>query len=313
LTNGAVWQWWLLASVYAICTLGVIPAAWVTGTIVSFNSSRGLALSVVLAGIGVATAFWPVIAAQLSGSIGWRLAFPVMAGGWAMLVFPLTVLLFKPAQIVGAEKVRSEVPPVRPILKTREFWCLLGAGGIFASVQLALIIHLVPIVRQVGLDLTTAASLAGLTGLCSIVGRVGTGMLLDWVPTRPLALIAFSLPLLVMAILATGSSSLPLLMAAAGLLGLSAGAETDIVTYLATRRFDHRVFGTIYSIFQSGFAICASIGPLLAGWIFDVNGSYLNYYFAAVPLILLSTLFIMLVPAEPKEMSDSIAVVPHNA
>ena len=312
-SNGAIWQWWVLASIYAIFTVGVIPAAWVTGTIVSFNTSRGLALSVVLAGIGLATAFWPMIAAHLSGSIGWRLAFPAMAGGWALLVFPLTFAFFKPAQIVGGENLQSAAPPVSPIFRTREFWCLLGAGGLFASVHLALIIHLVPIVRQGGLDLTTAASLAALTGLCSIIGRVGTGMLLDWVPTRPLALLAFSLPLVVMAILALESSSVPLLMLAAGLLGLAAGAETDIVTYLATRRFDHRVFGTIYSIFQSGFAICASMGPLLAGWIYDVNGTYMNFYFAAVPLILLSTLCILLVPVAANEIGDPATAAPESA
>lgn len=312
-TNGAIWQWWLLASVYTIFTLGVIPAAWVTGTIVSFNASRGLALSVVLAGIGVATALWPIIAAWLSGSIGWRLTFPAMAGGWALLVFPLTVALFKPMRIAAGEQVALELPPISPILRTREFWCLLGAGGLFASVQLALIIHLVPIVRQAGLDLTTAASLAGLTGLCSIIGRVGTGLLLDWLPTRLLALVAFSLPLFVMAILASGSGSVPLLMAAAALLGLAAGAETDIVTFLATRKFDHRIFGTVYSIFQSGFAICASMGPLLAGWIFDVNGSYINYYVVAVPLILLATIFIMLVPVAATGISDPVTDAPINA
>lgn len=306
-TNGAIWQWWVLAAIFSFCTIGVIPAAWVTGTIVSFNASRGLALAVVLAGIGLATALWPMIAAQLTASVGWRLTFPLMAAGWAVLVFPLTVAFFKPAQISADERAASVVPPIAPIFKTREFWCLLGAGGVFASVQLALIIHLVPIVQALGLDLTTAASLAGLTGLCSIIGRVGTGLLLDWVHTRLLALIAFSLPLLVMLILASETPSVPLLMMAAAGLGLAAGAETDIVTYLATRKFDHRIFGTVYSIFQSGFAICASMGPLLAGWIFDANGSYMNYYFVATPLVLLATLLIMLVPVTAPGQPEPVA------
>ncbi len=306
LSNGEMWQWWLLAAFYALSTLGVIPAAWVMATMVSFRASRGLALSVVLAGIGLATALWPMIAAQLSASIGWRLAFPVMAAGWALLVFPLALFFFKPPLPDAAEKSSLPLPPVGPIFRTREFWCLLGAGGLFASVQLALIIHLVPIVREAGLDLSTAASLAGLAGVCSIIGRVGTGLLLDWVPTRLLALVAFSLPLLVMAIFNMDAASLPMLVAAAAMLGIAAGAETDIVTYLATRKFDQRVFGTVYSIFQTGFAICASMGPLLAGRIFDVSGSYSNYYLFAVPLVLLSTLLIMLVPTESNEASPEL-------
>jgi MFS family permease len=295
-TSGALWQWWLLAVIYTLFTMGVIPAAWVMGAVLNFNASRGLALAIVLAGIGVATALWPMIAAELSDSIGWRLAFPTMAAGWALIVFPLTLAFFRPERVEAKEKVNSDVPPLGPILRSREFWCLLGAGGVFASVQLALIIHLVPMLRQLGLDLTTAASLAGLTGLCSIIGRVGTGFLLDWVSTRKLALVAFSLPLVVMAILASGNGSVPVLAVAAALLGLAAGSETDIVTYLMTRKFDPRIFGTVYSIFQAGFAICASMGPLIAGRIFDVSGAYYSYFLLAVPLILLSTVLIALVP-----------------
>ena len=44
------------------------------------------------------------------------------------------------------------------------------------------------------------------------------------------------------------------------------------------------------------FAICASMGPLIAGRVFDVSGAYYNYFLLAVPLILLSTVLIALVP-----------------
>ncbi len=296
LASGAMWQWWLLAGIFSLTTFGVIPAAWASGVVRSFDASRGLALAVCLAGIGVATAGWPILAAKLVGTIGWRLTFPAMAMGWAVVILPLTYFCYHPTVSSKGYEGALPLPPLKPVLRTRTFWCLLGAGGLFASVQLALIIHLVPILRLQGLSLTTAASFAAITGLFSILGRIGTGVLLDWVPTKPIALFAFTLPLFVMAILVQADGSLPLLMLAAALLGFAAGSETDVVAYLCSRKFDQRIFGSVYSLFQVGFAICASLGPLLAGWLFDRNGSYLSYYLAAAPVVVIATLLIMLVP-----------------
>ena len=53
-----------------------------------------------LAGISLANMLWPIIAAGLIGSVGWRLAFPAMAAGWAVIVFPLVVCWFHPVQKV---------------------------------------------------------------------------------------------------------------------------------------------------------------------------------------------------------------------
>lgn len=298
LANGELWQWWMLIGIYSIAAAGVIPAAWMGGVVRSFDASRGLAMSFCLAGIGISTAVWPMLVAWLVTNIGWRLAFPVMAAGWAIVLLPLTYFWYRPAEQSRTAEERKDMPPIGPAVWTRTFWCLLGAGGIFASVQLALIIHLVPILRLQGLSLTSAAGLAGITGLFSIIGRIGTGTLLDWAPIGPIALFAFLLPIPVMGLLVVADGSVGLLLLAAALLGFAAGSETDVVAYLCSRRFDVRIFGTIYSLFQSGFAICASIGPLMAGWLFDDSGTYMAYYKMAVPMVLVATLLIMLVPAQ---------------
>ncbi len=298
--NGTIWQWWMLAALYSVITAGVIPAAWMSGVVQSFDRSRGIAMAVGLAGIGIATTVWPILVAWLVQHIGWRQTFPVMGIGWALLLLPLVYFLYKP---VGQQhhRIKSDaVPKVWPSVWTRTFWCLLGAGGIFASVQMALIIHFVPILLLQGFTLTKAAGIAGIIGIFSIIGRIGTGVLLDWVPTKQIALVAFTLPLVVMWMLVTAHGSAGILMLAAALLGFAAGSETDVVAYLCSRRFDQRIFGTIYTLFQAGFAILASLGPLLAGWRFDVTRSYESFYVLAVPLVLAATLLIMLVPAEKK-------------
>lgn len=304
LANGAVWQWWLLAALYTPLAIGLITANWIVGATACFDKSRGLAISIVLAGIGVATAAWPAIAAWLLTTIGWRLAFPAMAWGWALLAFPLVFFFFKPPRIAVDRTLMDRSPALVPVLRSKTFLLLIAGGSLFSSVQLGLIVHFVPIVRQLGLDLTIAARLAVLTGLFSMGGRIATGFLLDRLPTRLLALVVFSLLLPVLLLLGTATGSLGPLMAAAALLGFAAGAEMDIVTYLATRRFDSRIFGTVYTIFMTAIAISASLGPLLAGRMYDLSGGYHGYFVVATAMVLAATVLVGLVPTgtptEPK-------------
>jgi MFS family permease len=306
LANGALWQWWLLSVVFAIATAGVISAAWVGGVVQNFNSARGMAIAMCLAGIGVATVGWPLIAAELVKSIGWRLTFPAMAFGWLILLLPLVYFFYKPD--VQQRPLGVQVLPlIGPSVRTRTFWIVLCAGGLFSSVQFGLIVHLFPTVRLQGLSMALAASMVSITGVFSILGRLCTGALLDWIPTKPLAIFAFLLPLPVMALLGIANGSTGLLMLASALLGFAAGSETDVVAYLCSRRFDRRIFGRIYTLFQMTFAVTSSLGPLLASRLVDVSGSYASYYGAAGAMIGIATMLILFLPASDQIVTDDSA------
>ncbi len=299
LASGAVWQWWTLAVIYAVAHAGVISAAWVNGVVQIFNAARGMAIAVCLCGIGLATVGWPLIAARLVDVIGWRMTYPAMAGIWLAIVLPLIFLFYKPAVQTKASAA-DPVPPIGPAILTRTFWFLVCAGGLFSSVQFGLIVHLFPTVRAQGLDMTTAASMVSITGVFSILGRLGTGALLDFVPTKPVAIFAFLLPMAVMALFIVADGSVPLLMLASAMLGFAAGSEIDVVAYLCSRRFDQRIFGTVYTLFQMTFAVCSSVGPLLASWRFDQTGSYLSYYAIAGVMIAVASALISILPGPAK-------------
>lgn len=301
-TSAAMWHWWTLAAFSSIAAGGVILAAWISGVVQSFDTSRGLAISVCLAGIGLATAIWPPLVAWLVGNLGWRATFPAMAFGWALVLLPLVFFFYRPAHKPIQREVAADLPPLRPVLRSKTFWLLLGAAGLFSSIQLPLIVNLVPIARQQGVSLQTAAGIAGMIGLFSIAGRIGTGILLDMVPTRPLALAAFTLVLPVMALLTLADGSVPVLIIAAALLGLAAGSEIDVVTYLCSRRFDPQIFGSVYTILQTGIAVCASLGPLLAGRLFDLTGSYDRFFVVAAVLDVIATALILIVLKPGREV-----------
>ena len=167
LATPVLWQWWVLVVLVSIGIGLVMPTIWHAGIVRSFNASRGAALSVGLAGIGIATAMWPPLTALFISTLGWRLSFPAIALSWGLVMLPLTWLFFRPAALPeGAGTTgRLPLPPLGPIVRSRRFLGLLVAGGTFAFAQLGLIAHFVPMAQGQGLDLKMAAGLAGIIGV----------------------------------------------------------------------------------------------------------------------------------------------------
>jgi MFS family permease len=83
--------------------------------------------------------------------------------------------------------------------------------------------------------------------------------------------------------------------------GFASGAELNILTYVTARRFGQEVFGSIYAMFMAIISIGASIGPVIAGALFDANGSYHLYLLVLAPIFLVAALLIAWVPMAPDE------------
>jgi MFS family permease len=300
--NGNIWQWLMLSALLPIGTALVMPTIWITGVVRSFEAARGTALAISLAGIGVATAIWPLLAAYFIDAFGWRLAFGAIGLSYAAVILPFTWLLYNPAEPpshaddASHEKESSEaLPRLLPIFCSANFIGLLIAGGLFAFAQLGMIYHFAPLAQAQGLTLGEAAQVAAIVGIFSIIGRLGTGFLLDWLPLRPLAIGAFSLLLISIFLLFTADGSGLQLTAAAILLGLAAGCEMDVLTFVASRRFESRIFGSAYASLSVGLGIMASMGPLAAGKLFDMFGSYDRFLILAAMCDVIAIVAILIV------------------
>jgi predicted MFS family arabinose efflux permease len=236
---------------------------------------------------------WPVVTAHYITRLGWRDAFVAMALTYIVVTVPTTYFLFLDSQ---EPRRRAAAPvPRMQALRSRAFLYVMLAGGLFGSVTLGLGFHMVPLMRANGFDLTTAAGIAGAAGFATLVGRIGTGLLLDRLPVRQVGIAVFLLPALVSLLLLQGRVSLPIAFIAAILFGLASGAETDIVTYMISRHFAP-IFATAYAIANQFFAVCASLGPLLAGALFDFSGSYNLYLTLILPTVTVAAILIWRVP-----------------
>ena len=110
------------------------------------------------------------------------------------------------------------------------------------------------------------------------------GLLFDrfWAPA--VAFPVLLLPVVACWLLLGTATAAPLIYTAAFMLGFAAGAESDVISYLAARYFGMKAYGRIYGFLYAPFGIFSSISPILYGYTRDTPGSYDNMLIAAMVL-----------------------------
>ncbi|RYD95260.1 MAG: MFS transporter, partial [Sphingomonadales bacterium] len=170
---------------------------------------------------------------------------------------------------------------------------LLFAALSFSFVMIGTIVHLVPILKDLGAAPMQAAGTAALVGIFSIIGRLGTGALLDRYRANIVGSCAYLLPIPgYVVLLADGGNPLSQMFAVA-MFGLTLGAEVDVITYLITRHFGLKRFASVTSVMFSFIALGAALGPLAAGTSFDRFGGYAPYMLLTITMAAIASLAVL--------------------
>lgn len=97
----------------------------------------------------------------------------------------------------------------------------------------------------------------------------------------------------------------------AGIIGLSVGSTSTVITFLATRHFGMRNFGVLYGTVLILVMLGFGGGPVLAGLIYDQTGSYTNFFGLAIMLLLIGAG--VLLSFGPPPVWEDDAVPPKSA
>jgi len=283
--TGALFNWSLLWVAVGFAATLLQAQVWTSAVASRFDRGRGFAIAVALCGTSFAAAVCPVLATWLIATQGWRAAFAGIGLIWLVVTLPVVFIAFRGRQDEAkARRARAAsdhaAEPALPGMTVREglrhpaFLKLLFAGFSYAFYTLAMSPNLVPILSEKGLGAMAAAGIASLMGWMAIGGRLSAGFLVDRWRAHLVGAGMFLLPVIGCALLLTGSTSLFLLAPAVAIVGLTIGAEFDVVIYLVSRHFGLRSFGTLMGAVLSAGALGGAIAPVLSGWVHDVTGGY---------------------------------------
>ncbi|SOZ09383.1 MFS transporter [Cupriavidus taiwanensis] len=241
-----------------------------------FDRRLGLALGIAMCGLGAGTVLMPATAQYLVTGYGWRTAYVALGLGSIVLSLLACALLRErrvPGMARAASKAASPGVPLREALRSYRLWAIWGVFILASSATLSLGPHLPAMFADKGFSPAEAARSASMVGVGLLVGRILTGVLIDRIHAPFVACVFFVGGAAGIYLLGV-TRDYQLLLVAATLIGLTIGAEGDLISYLVRSYFGLRAFGALFGIAFSGYGFGAVIGPIgLGGW-FDRHGNY---------------------------------------
>ncbi|MBK6658415.1 MAG: MFS transporter [Proteobacteria bacterium] len=272
-------------------TLGLVAAlgmsvAWVPcNATVSrwFTRRRGTAVAIASSGGSLGNLLVPALAASLIGVVGWRwtLAITAVVAAGCMLV--AARFMVRDPESVGLWPDGEAEPPVvsalgpgktlNEVCWTEPFLLLIAIYFLTWVPVFVPFVHAVAYAEDLGVSRVAAASVISAIGIGGTVGRLSSGVLSDWIGRMPALLGVFALQAAAFMLFAD-ADGLAMLWVAATVFGFSYGGGVTLLPPLCGDLFGRAHVAAIVGMIFAVAGAPAAIGPYVAGWLFDVTGSY---------------------------------------
>jgi MFS family permease len=301
-----------LTMLYAVIVLGIVlgsslgynmPISVLIAKV--FRERRSLAFGIFRMGPGISGPMVPLVGWMI-GLWGWRTA-AVISGCILLAVgLPLACVINK---IYSQEEAAAETSAgnskesrqlstdpqftLKQALRHRSFWLLSVAMGLRHLVTEGVSVHFVILLVDRGWSTEAASTLLGISALIGAPARIGMGWLGDLLDKRRLVmalLMALSASVLLMGYTAQGvvfTTFMIIYSLAYG--GLAALQEPIRADYFGTR-----AFATIQGMSRSVITAGTFLGPIIAGFFYDLTKSYTIAFSVFAVMSLLATLLMFL-------------------
>ncbi|MEW9853716.1 MFS transporter [Novosphingobium rhizovicinum] len=308
---------WYAAVFTLVLAVGSLTSPLVYTRLIAENFSRatGLALTVVNC---VPAALAIVLVPLLNWWIevyDWRSAYlalgavSLLGGLAAISLIPRKRPQPEPTQVAATEvvsatpQIASATPQTatarqdyKAIFSSRLFWivflgmflCLLQMPLHSTQMNLMLVDN--------GISTQAAANIVPLYAFGTIVGRIGCGLALDRFATPPVTTISLILPAVGFFLLGTDLDSLLVIGIAMFIVGLSIGAESDLISYLVARYFKLRIYATTLGLLYCVSFLASALGALGISWTLAASGSFSPYLFFLSGAVIVGSLLFLLLP-----------------
>lgn len=279
-TASTLYFYYGLWVVIGLVGIGSTPVTWSRAINLWFFRHRGLALGILLMGTSAAALFVPRLAVWAIAQYGWRTMFALMALLPLLVALPVAWLFFReprpeerPQALVNRDGQLAGMT-LGQALRGYRFYVMWISISIVAGCYSGAFINMPSILMDDGMDAQSAASIMGVLGIGIFAGRVITGALLDRFWQGFVAFPLLCLPALTCLILLGGDLTFVMAAAAAFFLGFAAGAEADLIAYLAGRYYGMAHYGKIYGMLYMPFGIASAFSSILYAYVRDATGSY---------------------------------------
>jgi MFS family permease len=290
----APWQLYLLYGVVlsvGLGFLGLVPQVSLLSRwfVRWFSSAMGIAF----AGVGISMVVGGPLVQVIIDRFGWRWAFVALAGFVGAFIVPLVLWVLKegpeevgrgpdgdPIEEVGERLDEAEDEQedwtVAKAAATVPFWALVGCFFFTPLGIFPIVVHHVVYLVDAGFSTIFAATVFGVQGVMSSVGKMAIGYLADRLGRPGAILLSYGLSAAgILALLTVRDPShVWRVYLFAATFGFALGTRGPIVSAATADHFRGRRFGTIYGVVHFSNGVGGAVGPIVAGYLFDHTGSY---------------------------------------
>jgi len=254
----------------------------------------GLALGIVVSGIGIgAMVFTPLINWCIV-TWGWRNTYLII-GILYFLIIAVAALVMKKSPVMSERETKTPTAPAHhewttgTVLLNPSFAAIVIVNCVVVIAFQTITVHMVPHVTDRGISTTIAAAALGLMGGFSFFGRILSGFIADrmsWQWTLAFACIGLGLVIPLLMFLHTQW----MLYCFVAIFGIFLGIRGPAHVGILGEFFGMRSLGELIGITSVAGTLTGALAPALAGLIFDTTGSYLWAFITIMLLLLLGGL-----------------------
>jgi MFS transporter, OFA family, oxalate/formate antiporter len=318
-----LWQWLLLNGVAVTLGCAMVGNLVVNVTMSKwFVEKRGQVIAWASMGVSLAGILLTPAVTLLIDTIGWRLAWLVLAGLAALLVYPAALVMRRApedfgwhpdgrtqAQVDAGLGHRAAADFARSMtrgqaLRTPTFYLLVLAFGLFSINIVVMLLQTVPYLSDAGLSRPLAAGAIMVASIPALVSKPIWGFFVDRVSPKPLAALGAGVTgvALVVIIVAVEMHALTLIYLGYFLLGLGWGGMIPLQEVIWGSYFGRRHLGAVRSAGLPITLLFGALAPLLVSMYQDQTGSYTGALVAVAVCNLVGALLILAIPPPRREV-----------
>ena len=272
-----------------------------------FENNRGLAVSLVSAGMGVAPMTISPFARWLISTYDWR--FAMMTVGivaWVLLI-PASLLVRRPpvAAAAGGLGTAAAGMSVARALRSPQFAVLALTFFFCCAAHSGPIFHMVSYAIGCGIPAMAAVSVYSLEGLSGLGGRLLFGVLADRLGVKLVLVAGLLLQAFAIATYLV-VRQLGEFYALSVVFGTAYGGVMPLYAVLAREYFGPRIMGTVFGAATMVSSVGMASGPLVGGFIFDTLGAYSWLYVGSFGLGLGAAAVALAFPPLPSRAREEL-------
>jgi len=307
---GAVWQLYVFYGVIVGMGLSSVDVIALSTIARWFVRQRGIMTGIVKIGTGAGQFIIPLVASMLITSYGWRTSYLIIGAAVLLVLVSIAPLLRRDPNRIAPLRDYDKEPSedkadfagggfsLSETIRTRQFWMICSVNLSIIFCLMTIMVHIVPHAQDIRVSATRAAGVLSTIGGVSMIGRFITGIAIDRIGGKR-AMIVCCILLIAGLLWLQTAKELWMLYLFAVIYGSAHGGYFTTISPIVAEFFGIRAHGVLFGIIAFCGTVGGAIGPILAGYSFDVTAQYSQAFWLCTLMSVLG--LVLLLPLKPIE------------